>query len=224
MELLIFQTWYSDSCSIKSSSFNIKGETELWEYKLLWNSSTLRPTHAKSWLIGKDSDAERDWGQEEKGTIEDEMAGWHHWLNGRESQWTLGVGDGQGGLACYDPWSRKESDTNEWLNWTELNWSYAEIHLLILDPQFLTCSVQDINLHVLALLKKKCLMWTIIFFKSLLNLLQYCFCFMFCCFGHEACGVLALRPRIEPSHPALEGEVLTTGPSEKSLLCFLLVF
>jgi len=75
----------------------------------------------KSWLIGKDSDAGRDWGQEEKGMTEDEMAGWHHRLNGRESEWTLGVCDGQGGLVCCDSWGRKESDMTEWLNWTELN-------------------------------------------------------------------------------------------------------
>ena len=78
--------------------------------------------HAKGWLIGKDFDAGRDWGQEEKGTNEDEMAGWHHWLDGRESEWTPGVGDGQGGLACCDSWGRKESDTTERLNRTELNW------------------------------------------------------------------------------------------------------
>ena len=60
------------------------------------------------------TDAGRDWGQEEKGTTEDEMAGWHHWLNGHESGWTPGVGDGQGGLACCDSWGRKESDTTEW--------------------------------------------------------------------------------------------------------------
>ena len=78
--------------------------------------------HAKSWLIGKDSDAGRDWGQEEKGTTEDEMAGWHHWLDGCESEWTPGVGDGQGGLACCNSWGRKESDTTERLNWTKLNW------------------------------------------------------------------------------------------------------
>ena len=57
-------------------------------------------------------------GQEEKGTTEDEMAGWHHWLNGREFEWTPGVGDGQGGLVCCDSWGRKESDTTERLNWT----------------------------------------------------------------------------------------------------------
>ena len=76
--------------------------------------------HEKSWLIGKASDAGRDWGQEKKGTTEDEMAGWHHWLDGCESGWTPGVGDGQGGLACCNSWGRKELDTTEWLNWTEL--------------------------------------------------------------------------------------------------------
>ena len=86
------------------------------ETPVLW------PPHTKSWLIGKDSDAGRDWGQEEKGPTEDEMAGWHHWLDGYESEWTLGVGDGQGGLARCDSWGRKESDTTELLNWTELNW------------------------------------------------------------------------------------------------------
>ena len=84
------------------------------ETPVLW------PPHAKSWLIGKDSDAGRDWGQEEKGMTEDEMAGWHHRLDGREFEWTPGVGDGQGGLACCDSWGRKESDTTERLNWTEL--------------------------------------------------------------------------------------------------------
>ena len=84
------------------------------ETPVLWSP------HAKSWLIGKDSDAGRDWGQEEKGTTEDEMAGWHHRLDGRESEWTAGVGDGQGGLACCDSWARKELDITEWLYWTEL--------------------------------------------------------------------------------------------------------
>ena len=74
----------------------------------------------KSWLIGKDSDAGRDWGQE-KGTTEDEMAERHHQLDGCESEGTPGDGDRQGGLVCCDSWGRKESDTTEWLNWTELN-------------------------------------------------------------------------------------------------------
>ena len=77
------------------------------------------PPHAKSWLIGKDSGAGRDWGQEEKGTTEDEMAGWHHWLDGCEFEWTLGVGDGQGGLVCCNSWGCKESNVTEWLNWTD---------------------------------------------------------------------------------------------------------
>ena len=84
------------------------------ETPILW------PTHAKSWLIGKDSDAGRDWGHEEKRMTEDEMAGWHHWLDGHESEWTLGVGDRQGGLACCNSWGRKESDTTEQLNWTDV--------------------------------------------------------------------------------------------------------
>ena len=83
------------------------------ETPVLW------PPHVKSWLLGKDSDAGRDWGQEEKGTTEDEMAGWHHWLDGRESEWTPGVGDGQGGLACCDSWGHRVRH-----NWaTELNWT-----------------------------------------------------------------------------------------------------
>ena len=83
------------------------------ETPVLW------PPHVKNWFTGKDFDAGRDWGQEEKGTTEDEMVGWHHWLDGRESEWTLGVGDGQGGLACCDSWGRMESDTTEQLNWTD---------------------------------------------------------------------------------------------------------
>ena len=83
------------------------------ETPVLW------PPDVRSWLIGKDPDAGRDWGQEEKGMTEDEMVGWHHWLNGHEFEQTLGVGDGQGGLVCHSPWGHKESDTTEWLNWTE---------------------------------------------------------------------------------------------------------
>ena len=74
------------------------------ETPILW------PPHGKSWLSGKDPDAVRDWGQE-KGTTEDEMAEWHHRLDGHEFEQTQGVGDGQGGLACCDSWGHKESDT-----------------------------------------------------------------------------------------------------------------
>ena len=100
-----------------------KGETPV-----LW------PPHEKSWLIGKDSDAGRDWGQEEKGTTEDEMAGWYHWLDGRESEWTLGVGDGQGGLACCDSWGRRVG--HDWA--TDLIWWHSAVmrikYLKILKP------------------------------------------------------------------------------------------
>ena len=85
----------------------------------------------KNWVIGKNSDAGRDWGQEEKGMTEDEMAGWHHWLDGRESEWTPGVGDGQGGLVCCDSWGRKESDTTERLNWTETKLINTQNRLVI---------------------------------------------------------------------------------------------
>jgi len=80
----------------------------------------LWPPHAKSWLIGKHPDAGRNWGQEEKGTTEDEMAEWHPLLDGHESQWTPGVCDGQGGLACCNLWGHKESDMTERLIWSDL--------------------------------------------------------------------------------------------------------
>ena len=83
------------------------------ETPVLW------PPDVKSWLIGKDSDAGRDWVQEEKGTTEDEMSGWHQQLDRLEFEWTPGDGDGQGGLECCDSWGRKKSDTTEWLNWTK---------------------------------------------------------------------------------------------------------
>ena len=89
-------------------------------------TSVLWPPHAKSWLSGKDSDAGREWGLEEKGTTEDEMNGWHHWLDARESEWTLEVGVGQGDLACWDSLGCKESDTTEWLNWTEASLSITD--------------------------------------------------------------------------------------------------
>ena len=83
------------------------------------------PPDVKSWLIWKDRDAGKDWGQEEKGPIEDEMVGWHHWLDGHGFEYTLGVSDGQGGLACCGSWSGKESDMTKWLNWTELTYVIA---------------------------------------------------------------------------------------------------
>ena len=78
------------------------------------------PPYAKSWLIWKDPDARKDWGQEEKGITEDEMVGWHHQLDGHEFEQAPGASEGQGSLAFCSPWGCKESDTTEWLNWTEL--------------------------------------------------------------------------------------------------------
>ena len=103
----------------------------LWKEDPKAETPVLWPPHVKSWLIGKDSDAGRDWGQEEEGTTEDEMAGWHHRLNGHEFGWIPGVGDGQGGLVCCSSWSCKESDMTEWLNWTD----DPEIPLLGIYPE-----------------------------------------------------------------------------------------
>ena len=104
-----------------SQSWVFVGRTDAEaETPILW------PSHAKSWLIGKDPDAGRDWGQEKKGTTEDEMAGRHHWLDGCESEWTLGVGDGHGGLACCDSWGCRVG--HDWE--TELNWTTRVLHLL----------------------------------------------------------------------------------------------
>ena len=103
------------------------------ETPILW------PPDGKNWLTGKDPDARKDWKQEEKGTTEDEMVGWHHRLKGHESEQAPGVGAGQGNLVCCSPWGRKESHTNEWLNWTELklytwnehNVNYTSIQMIL---------------------------------------------------------------------------------------------
>ena len=108
------------------------------EIPILW------PPDAKSWLIWKDPDAGKDCEQEEKGTTGDKIAGWHYQLNGYGFGWTLGVGDGQGGLSCCGSWGRKESDMTERLNWT-LNYLFMVLFLfvsLFLLPQFLRkCSL-----------------------------------------------------------------------------------
>ena len=89
-------------------------------------TSTLWPPDVKNWFLEKDLDAGKDWRQEEKGTTEDEMIGWDHWLFGRECEWALAGGDGQGSLACYSPRGHKESDVTEWLNWTELQLNFYQ--------------------------------------------------------------------------------------------------
>ena len=107
------------------------------ETPILW------PPDVKSWLIWKDHYAGKDWGQEEKGRTENEMVGWHHRHNGHGFGWTLGVGDGQGGLTCCGLWDHKESDKTEWLNWTELY-----IYVLCLD---LYCVSKPIKLKYMFL-------------------------------------------------------------------------
>ena len=98
----------SHEYSLESGITDAEAETPI-----VWASD------AKNWLLRKDPDAGKGWRWEEKGTTEDKMAGWHHRLDGCEFEWTPGVGDGQGGLACCSSWGRKESDTTERLNWTE---------------------------------------------------------------------------------------------------------
>ena len=100
----------------KDQSWVFTGETDVEaETLILW------PPDVESWLIWRDPDAGKDWGQEEKGMTDDEMVGWHHQHNGHGFGWTPGVVDGQGGLACCGSWGRKELDMTERLNWTLLN-------------------------------------------------------------------------------------------------------
>ena len=98
-----------------SPEYSLEGLMLKLKLPILW------PPDVKNWLIWKDPDAWKDWGQEDKGTTDNDMAGWHHRLDGHEFGWTPGVGDGQGGLECYSSWGCKELDMTEWLNWTELN-------------------------------------------------------------------------------------------------------
>ena len=91
------------------------------ETPILW------PPDVKNWLIGKDPDTGKDWRQEEKGKTEDEMVGWHHWLNGHEFEQAPRVGDGQGSLACCSPWGHKELDMTEQLNWTVTQFRCSKI-------------------------------------------------------------------------------------------------
>ena len=87
-----------------------------WRIDIEAEAPILWPSDAKSGLTGKDPDAGKDWGQEEKGAAEDEMIGWYHWLNGHEFEQTLGDGEGQGSLVCCSPWGRKQLDKTEWMN------------------------------------------------------------------------------------------------------------
>ena len=102
----------------------------------------LRPPDWKNRLICKDPDAGKDWRQEEKGTTEDEMIGWHHPINGHEFEQALGVGDGQGSLVCGSPWGCKESDTTKQLNWTRIFKLFSSMRID-------TCSNSNIKVNLL---------------------------------------------------------------------------
>ena len=105
----------------ENQSWTFIGRTDAEvETPILW------PPDAKNWLIGKEPDAGKDWRQEEKGTTEDEIIGWHHQLNGHEFEQAPRAGDEQGSLVCYSPWGCKELDTTEQLNWTEWDWLPTE--------------------------------------------------------------------------------------------------
>ena len=127
--VVLEKTLESSLDSKEIQSFHAKGD-QSWvfigrtdvegETPILW------PPNAESWFIEKDPDAGKDWRQEEKGMTEDEMALWYHWLNGHGFGWTLGVGDGQGGLVCCGSWCRRELDMTKRPNWTELNYSLEE--------------------------------------------------------------------------------------------------
>ena len=143
------------NCKIKpvnpkgNQSWIFTGRTDAEvETPILW------PPDAKNWLIWKDPDAGKDWGQEEKGMTEVEMVGWHHRLDGYEFEQALGAGDGQGCLACCNPWGRKESDTTEQLNWTE-HWIatlckfsvYNIIFILLYTLQFLVLTFSQVSTY-----------------------------------------------------------------------------
>ena len=134
------------------------GRTDV-ETPILW------PPHEKSWFIGKDPDAGKDLGQEEKRTTEDEMVGWHHRLDGHEFGWTPGVGDGQGGLACCSSWGHKESDMTERLNWSSIRTSYTAIIFLFTHELFTYLFINlALTYQTLSFYKELALYW--VFYRS----------------------------------------------------------
>ena len=139
----------SNQSILKELSLGISLEGMMLKLKLQYFGHCMRRVDSL-----EKTHAGRDWRQEEKGTTEDEMAGWHHWLDGCESEWTPEVGDGQGGLACCDSWGRKESDTTEWLIWSDLsararmNWSVWHLvsDMKTISSEILT--IKDIVVYV----------------------------------------------------------------------------
>ena len=127
------------------------------EAQILW------PSGGKNWLIGKDPDARKDWRQEEKGMTEDELFGWHRWLDGHEFEPTLGVGDGQGSLVCCSPWGHKDSNMTEWLNWTD---RYKDTVLFFKITWYCKSSIFRFKKHDTVLFSKRCF-WKLTFIGNL---------------------------------------------------------
>ena len=132
-----------------------------------WSSNTL-VTWCEELTHWKRSWCWKDWGQEEKGTIEDEMVGWHHWLDGHEFEQALGIGDGQETLACWSPWGRKESDMTEELTWQQVSYSFFNIQWK--KEKWVTQRLSDMTLKKKASLSRFLGLETVFrlwFFKSL---------------------------------------------------------
>ena len=139
----------SNQSTLKEISPGISLEGMMLKLKLQYFGHLMRRADSL-----EKTDAGRGWGQEEKGTTEDEMAGWHHRLNGRESGWTLGVGDGQGGLESWDSWGGIESDMTERLNWTD--W----IVFLLLIASLMSLSSKSVHCIIFILLYMlRCVLW-----------------------------------------------------------------
>ena len=134
---------------------------EIVKDRRAWHAAVHRVVKRWTWLIGKDTDAGKDWRREGKGRTEDEMVGWHHQLDGREFEETSGVGDGQGGLACCSPWGHKESQLRDWkLNWTNL------IHYSFLNPGKTITSTKYAQQNNEILLKLQCLQLALVHRKG----------------------------------------------------------
>ena len=148
----------------------------------------------RSWLIGKDPDSGRDWGQEEKGMTEDEMVGWHHPLDGHEFEWTPGAGDGQGGLVCCNSWGRKESDRTERLNWlTDWLTQFTELFVV----RLIHSHVNIINYYKIPL--KRYGFGTYLYKEKTLNACIYMCVYIYVCvyiyiFWEKVCLVCLKKP------------------------------
>ena len=115
-ELVLWTARRSNQSTLKEISLEHSLEGLMLKRKFQYSGHL----NAKNWLFEKDPDAGKDWRQEEKRTTEDEMVGWHHWLDGHDFEQAPGIDDGQGTLACCSPWGCKELDITEQLNWTVL--------------------------------------------------------------------------------------------------------